>query len=149
ALFLPGVALAQAQPDLRQVMDRLDRLENQNRELLDEIRSLRQQLATSPPAAAVAAPEPAAPALTEERAEVQDRRIADLDQSKVGTEHRLPVRLTGTVLFNAFMNGRGSGGGQYPLLAVPGRLASAGATMRQTILGLKYDGPEIPGGGRI
>ena len=155
-LLFPPLAQAQ-QPELRQVMDRLDRLETQNQELLTEIRALRQQLSLSQPPSPAATAEASPPAIAGERAEVQageraevqERRLADLDQSKVQSEHRLPVSLTGTVLFNAFLNGRGSGGAQYPLLAAPGSQASGGATMRQTVLGLKFDGPEIAGGGKI
>src|SRR5512142_2411656 len=88
---------AQQAPDLKEVIDRLDRLEAQNRELMDEIRTLRLQLAAAqpstaalaegaPPSAdAVALPRPAA-----ERLDVAEQRIADLDQSKVSSDHRLP-----------------------------------------------------------
>ena len=44
-LFAAGSLSAQQQPDLRQVVERLDRLEAQNRELMTEILALRQQLA--------------------------------------------------------------------------------------------------------
>src|SRR5258708_11627472 len=87
SLFLvsfPLAAAAQTQPDLRQVIDRLDRLEAQNQELMTEIRALRQQLV------AASTSDAAPPAPAEERAEVQERRVAELDQSKIGTEHRLP-----------------------------------------------------------
>src|ERR1035438_259504 len=40
---------AQGQVDLRQVLERLDRLETQNRELMTEIRALRQQLGSPKP----------------------------------------------------------------------------------------------------
>src|SRR5579871_5199954 len=127
AIALPLAVRAQSSPELQQVLTRLDRLENQNRELLDELRSLRQQLAAvapaaSPPAAtADVQPLPAAP--LEERVEVQEQRIAQMEQSNVSTEHKLPVTLTGMALFNAFMNGRGSGGADNPV--------TASATLRQ------------------
>ena len=41
---------AQQSPELKQVIDRLDRLEAQNRELMTEIRALRAQLAAGQPA---------------------------------------------------------------------------------------------------
>src|ERR1700693_4921063 len=47
-----GSLSAQQPPELKQVIDRLDRLEAQNRELMAEIRALREQLATAPPASA-------------------------------------------------------------------------------------------------
>ena len=149
AAFLGPAASAQPAPDLRQVLNRLDRLEAQNQALLTEIRELRQQLALTPatPAVEQAQAPPAAP--LEERFEVQEQRVAELDQSGIKTEHRLPVSLTGMVLFNAFFNGKGAGGGQYPVVASQTRQGSAGGSLRQTVLGLKYDGPEIAGGGKI
>jgi hypothetical protein len=143
-LLLPLAATAQQQPDLRQVIDRLDRLEAQNQELMKEIRALRNQLAATRETPDIP-PEP----IAEERAEIQERRIAELDQSKVGADHRLPITLSGTVLFNAFRNGTGSGGAQYPVVASTTRRASAGGSMRQTILGLKFDGPRLVGGGKM
>jgi hypothetical protein len=148
-LLFPLIAAAQ-QPDMRQVLERLDRLEAQNQELLGEIRNLRQQLAAAQPPGVTPSSAEAATAQAQESGELQDRRLAELDQTKIGTDHRLPVSLTGMVLFNAFLNGAGSGGADNPTTApATGRQASGGATMRQTILGLKFDGPGIPGGGKM
>ena len=149
ALVLAAVsaaASAQSPPEMREVLTRLERLERQNAELMNEVRALRQQLAARDPAAA----EPAAPvAPVEERLAVQERRIEEHEQSKVASDQKLPVTLTGTLLFNAFLNGRHSGD-QYPTTASlnPGP-ATAGASFRQTILGLKYDGPRIAGGAKV
>ena len=68
----------------------------------------------------------------------------------MASEHRLPVTLTGMVLFNAFINGKGAGGADNPTVATAGvGQASAGATFRQTVLGLKVDGPNVIGGGKV
>jgi hypothetical protein len=150
-----GSLSAQQQPELKQVIDRLDRLEAQNRELMTEIRALRQQLAASQPAPAPeSAPQTAEaetpPQPLNERVEVNERRIADLDQSKVSSEHRLPVTLTGMLLFNTFLNGRGAGGADNPTVVPPnGRQASGGATFRQSVIGLKLNGPGLVGGGKV
>jgi hypothetical protein len=157
AAALSSAAPAQTPPDLRQVLERLDRLEAQNQALMTEIRALREQLraAAEPgavPSAAAQVPELESPVSTppvEERVEVQERRLAELDQAKIGADHRLPVQLTGMALFNAFLNGKGAGGAQYPTTASNTRQASAGGSFRQTVLGLKYDGPSIAGGGKI
>jgi hypothetical protein len=166
ALLSPAGAHAQS-PELREVLLRLDRLENQNRELMDELRALRQRLGAqpgTPPAGAdTAAAPPGAPLLAqgatpgapqalplEERVDVQEQRIAQMEQSKVSSEHRLPVTLTGMALFNGFLNGRGSGGADNPTIASPFlRQADGGATFRQTVLGLKFDGPDLQGGGKL
>ena len=154
-LCVPFAMAGEDRPDMRAIIERLDRLEEQNRQLMSEIRSLREQLAASPSATSSVVSPPAstteasaAPA-TEERVAVQEQHIQDLAQSKVGTENRLPVTLTGTVLFNAFLNGKASGA-EYPVAAsrIPGP-ATIGGTMRQTVLGLRYQGPEILGGAKV
>jgi hypothetical protein len=172
------VSLAGAQtPDLQAVLERLDRLEAQNQELMKEIRALREQLAagaatgvttTAAPAAAAqppaqnnaqtaaqnatGAPGGEAAATVAEKVAVEQQQIAQLDQEKVSTDHRLPLSLTGMVLFNGYWTGQGAGGAANPTTAaepsIPGQ-AAGGGTFRQTVLGLKYDGPEIAGGGKI
>jgi hypothetical protein len=163
AIFASAVSLAQAQPspDLQQVLERLDRLESQNRELMTEIRALRQQLDSakaapvSPPPVAAEAGAEGAPAATaavplSERVDVAEHRIAQLDQEKISSEHRLPMTLTGMLLFNSFWTGRGGGGVANPTIAPSASgPVNAGGTFRQSVVGLKYDGPEIAGGGKI
>lgn len=148
-LVLPLMpAAAQTPPSLDRVLDRLDRLERQNLELLDEVRALRAELAASRPAPPGPPAEPAAAAV-EQRLEIHENRIDELAQSKVETAQRFPLRLTGVVLFNAFLNARQSGGSDYPVVAVAPGPGHAGATLRQTILGLEFHGPETAWGGRV
>jgi hypothetical protein len=156
--FVPVLLQAQSENDIQRVMDRLDRLEKQNQELLSEIQELRRQIkpaeqlveqsAASPPAAAAPTADAVAPTLNE-RLDVQESRTDELAQSKVGTLQRMPVWLTGMILFNAFHNGGFGGASQYPLTAqLNDSPASSGATFRQTIIGLRFDGPDLPGGGK-
>jgi len=155
AAFAAKSLCAQQPPELQQVIERLDRLEAQNRDLMEEIRALRQQLAagqptpvpeTAPQTAEAATPQRPLP----ERVEVAERRIAELDQSKISSEHRLPVSLTGMLLFNTFLNGKGSGGADNPTVLPPaGVSAGGGATFRQSVIGLKVDGPDLVGGGKV
>jgi hypothetical protein len=92
--------------------------------------------------------EPAAP--IDERLSTAEHRIEEQAQTKVESSQRLPVTLTGMVLFNAFLNGRNSADQQDPTAAALAQGAmSAGASMRQTILGLKFQGPEVFGGGKV
>jgi hypothetical protein len=148
--------MAQQPTDLKDVIDRLDRLEAQNRDLMAEIRALRLQLAETQPSSAAPESAPqtadtaAPPRPVTERVDVAEQRIADLDQSKVSSEHRLPVTLTGMLLFNAFLNGKGAGGADNPTVLPPkGGQASGGATLRQSVIGLKVDGPDLVGGGKV
>ena len=140
-------ALAQTEPDLRQIMLRLDRLEEQNRALLAEIRQLRSELAASSlhPAEETTGSQPG----LDERLQVEETRTADLAQSKVEAAHHFPIRLTGMALFNAFLNSHGSAGGQYPTFAAPDSDPSGGASFRQSIIGLDFDGPHALGDGKI
>ena len=147
--------------DIQRVIERLDRLERQNQTLIAEIAELRRQLAPAQPAAvSEAAANPAsqphgdgeptannpAPA---ERLDVQESRTDELAQTKVGTSSRMPVTLTGMVLFNAFHNGGYGGSAQTPGQAQLNRVAaSTGASFRQTIVGLTFYGPNLPGGGK-
>ncbi len=150
-LFVVLPATAQERPDMREILQRLDRLEQQNRALMQEIHALREQLEQKAAAAESAAPPTSdAQQRLEDRVAVEEQRTAEQEQSKVGAEQRLPVTLTGTVLFNAFLNGR-SGGDQMNPTAASLTPASpmGGATLRQTVLGLRFRGPEIAGGGRV
>jgi hypothetical protein len=139
-LFAPAFLFGQA-PDLQKILDRLDQLERQNRELLTEIQELRSEL--KPPAAPAATPD------ITERLDVQEARTAELAQAKVESSQKFPVSLTGVLLFNAFANGKYGGGSEFPFnAALTPSAAATGATFRQTILGLKFNGPALPGGGK-
>ena len=148
-----GSVSAQQQPDLRQVIDRLDRLEAQNRELMGEILALRQQLAATQPAPAETGQQAAAevaPQPLTERVEIAERRLAELDQTKVTSEHRLPLTFTGMLLFNTFWNGKEAAGADNPtVVPAAGKQGSAGATFRQSVIGIKLDGPRLVGGGKV
>jgi hypothetical protein len=155
ALLLLAAAGLQAQPaatPVDQILARLDRLESENQKLLEEVRALRQELKTAAPAASPPAVSPSAettPPLAE-RVDVLERRSEETDQSKVQTAQRFPVTLSGTALFNVFANGEHSAGQQNPLAASPNAgPSSTGATLRQTIIGLRYDGPETILGGKV
>jgi hypothetical protein len=144
-----STALAQPAPDLQKVLERLDRLEQQNEQLLAEIQALRKEIA-EPKTEAPESKGESTPALPlAERMDVQESRTAELAQSKVDTSQRMPVSLTGMLLFNAFANGKYGGGAEYPLVpALTPSATTTGATFRQTILGLKFNGPDLPGGGK-
>jgi hypothetical protein len=144
-LLSPALCLAQSSPELQQILQRLEHLEEQNRELVEEVRALRAQLSAAPPEAAKAEP----PAALEERLEVQERRTDELAQTKVEASQRFPIRITGMALFNTYLNSKQSGGAEYPTVATPGTPASGGATLRQTILGLEYQGPQTFLGGTV
>src|ERR1700692_1259587 len=101
--FVPTLLLAQQKSDLQQILDRLERIERENRNLADEVRALRAELTASRATAVTSEPATTPPpAPLEERVEVNEQRIADQAQSKVEASQKLPVTLTGMVLFNTF-----------------------------------------------
>lgn len=140
-----------ADVNLQQIMNRLDALEQENQKLVDEIHALRQELIASrtavpshpdaPPAAQNTSQVP-----LEDRVAVAEQRIREQAQTKIEAAHKLPVAITGTLLFNAFLNSRSPDNAQSSsysdLMTGPNR---AGATLRQTILGLRFDGPTVSG----
>jgi hypothetical protein len=151
-LLLPLVLSAQSQPtpDLKSILDRLDRLEQENRSLSEQVRDLRNQLAAvrGETAPATPAAEPAAPT-TEERLDIQQQRIEEQAQTKVEASQKFPIRLTGMALFNGFLNSRQSGGFDYPTAASTPGPNHAGATIHQTVVGLEFNGPRTFLGGTV
>ena len=137
ALAFPFGAFSQSTPETQRMLERLDKLEKQNQDLMAEIQALRKELAAAPNTPTLA-----------ERMDVQESRTADLAQSKIETTQRIPVSLTGMVLFNAFSNGRNGGALQNPVTAaLNSTTANSGGSFRQTVIGLKFNGPDLPGGG--
>lgn len=140
-----------SQAVMQQILQRLDALERQNQALLDEIHSLKQQLHAASEAENKAEPRIAQPAqaTVEERVTVAERRIEEQAQTKVEASQKFPISLSGMLLFNAFGNSASpipESGGDYTLLNGPER---SGSTVRQTLLGLDFQGPSLPGGGRV
>ena len=73
----------------------------------------------------------------EERLQVQERRTEELAETKVQASRRLPLSITGMLLFNAYMNTRFSGAQEFPTVASSNAVPrTAGGTARQTVLGL-------------
>lgn len=159
SIFLTGLRAACAAQTasedtttLRRILERLDRLEEKNRELTAEVGTLRQELAqtrggTTGPAPA-AGEEAKSTASLAERMDVQERRVEEMAQSKVESSQHFPIRITGMALFNSYINSH-SDTPNVPTLAESGGVLTGGATLRQTILGLDFQGPEIFAGGKI
>ncbi len=161
-VWLSGAATAGAQntPEMREVLARLDRLENDNRALTEEIRALRKDLAVLHTSAAA---ETASSATTsadssvsdgqqtgQERQAVEHSRIEEMAQTKVEASQKFPIQITGMALFNAFVNGRDNNQADNPTVAslAPGN-ATGGGTLAQSTLGLLFNGPLTVGGAKV
>jgi hypothetical protein len=162
-LIWPGLLAGRQSPELAQILERLDKIEQENRALAAQVQELRNELAArqAPPASNAAASTPAsatpgaaaaptAASTTEERLDVVQIRVEEQAQTKVEASQKYPISLTGMALFNAYLNSRLTGGGEYPTAASlnPGT-ESASATLRQTIIGLEFHGPQTLLGGTV
>ena len=131
------IANGQDAADLKKILERLDKLESENRSLRNEVRELRTKLeGPSPPPA-----EPAMPSI-EERLDVAEKRIDEQAQTKVEVSQRFPLKITGMALINGFANMRHNGGNDFSTTAsfAPARMNSS-LSLKQSIIGLKFDGP--------
>jgi hypothetical protein len=135
-----GALQAQSTPEIRDILERLQRLEEANRALNDEVKSLREQLArANAPAAAL-----------EDEAAVQKSRIEEMAQAKVEASQKLPIRITGMALFNAYANGAFNANTDNASIASLTRAdATGGGTLRQSILGLQFESPQTVAGGKV
>jgi hypothetical protein len=173
ALF-PLLLPAQEREDFQQILQRLNQLEREDHNLAEEVHALRAEIdgarssSSSTPAAATPAPVQAStsaagtpantppepvnvsPVPMDERVAVAEQRTAELSQTKVEAAQRMPITLAGMVLFNSFINGRASGGVQNPLTAsLSDSVSRGGASLSQSIIGLRLQGPRILGGGQV
>ncbi len=146
--WMLAVALAscaQAQ-DLSAILARIEKLEQENRELKQQVKALTDRLDGK--TAEVVETEAAAVPV-EQQVAIQQRRTDDLAQTKVEAAQKFPLRIAGMALFNAYLNSKQNGGSEYPVTASAPGAGNAGATLRQTILGLEYRGPTAVWGGNV
>lgn len=149
-------AMAKAQKQLEESQRQLDEMRRQ-------LAALQQQMAqagsggtapaatppasTTSPASVQAAAVPTTSAAVEElreRQDIQASEIATHDQTKVESESKYPVKVSGLLLLNGFVNTRQVDMEATPTMALPGT-GSTGASVQQTILGLDARGPHLFG----
>ena len=157
-------ALPQSTDSDSAILQRLDQLEKQNQELRQQIEQLRQQVkanaqeksaqTAAPPSNTPTVAPPSASESQEqtenEHEAVDEHRIEELAQTKVEASQRFPIKLTGELLLNAFTNSAYGGGAEDPTYAsATSGARSSGATLRQTVLGLSFHGPQTFLGGTV
>lgn len=152
-LAFPASSIGQT-PEISQILERLDRVEKQNRDLTAQVSEFKTEVAELK--TELAALEPAAPAgaqptaTLEDRVAIQEKRIEEQAQTKVEASQKFPISITGMALFNAFLNSRYGGGVEYPTVATLTPAPQSGnATLRQTIIGLQFHGPQTFLGGTV
>ncbi len=132
----------------------LEQSQRQIQQLQEELVQVRKQLNNSNPELSASSSEPDPPAVTgvddlQERVETLEAQVKLHDQTKVESSSKYPLRLTGLILFNSFINRGSVDNFDLPSIAVPQAAGlsngGAGASLRQTILGIEGFGPKIAG----
>ena len=145
---------ADVQEQVRRINDAVNRVQAQIDESQRELAELRSQLAGLQGGAATtsassqeqpgAADLAAAVAGIRETQAIHETQLATLDQAKVESESKYPLKVSGLILMTGSVNTQGVDGAATPTLAVHGP-GSTAATIRQTIVGLDARGPHLFG----
>ncbi|HEY5056023.1 MAG TPA: hypothetical protein VII58_07670 [Acidobacteriaceae bacterium] len=140
----------------------IEQSQKQMRDLQREMDELKQEMAVTPGPASSVASAPAttaaetqsaaaasSPGTPEERQQATEAAVKVLDQAKVESGSKYPIRVTGLVLFNGSLNRGVPDNIDLPSVALRGTATSGngsmGASFRQTILGLEGEGPRVFG----
>jgi hypothetical protein len=138
----------------------MDAYQQQLLELRQQLNALQQQMAlekaiapaapttAATPATATASTASVAPAPTleslDERQTIVESQLATLEASKVETQSKYPLKVSGLLLFNGFVNTRQVDISAAPAYGLSGP-GSTGLSIRQSVLGLDARGPHLMG----
>lgn len=150
-----GQRVQQLTDAINRVQAQLDESSRQLDDLRRQLTTLRKQLGTREAAPTAESTEEASAASSaaqlqaqvedlRERQTVQEAQITVHEQTKVESESKYPVKLSGLILMNGFVNTGMVDSAATPTLALAGG-GSTGASMRQTVLGLDARGPHLFG----
>jgi hypothetical protein len=142
--------MARTQAQLEQSQHQLDEMRKQ----LGELQHQMSQSGAQPPSGPVSAsssssqskPEANSAAIQDvrERQAIQESQIATQEQSKVESASKYPIKVTGLLLLNGFVNTGAVDMAATPTVALAGS-GSTGLTVRQTVLGFDARGPHLFG----
>ncbi|WP_446742649.1 hypothetical protein [Silvibacterium acidisoli] len=79
-----------------------------------------------------------------EQQAMQASQIATHEQAKVESDSKYPVKITGLILLNGFVNTHAVDIPATPTVSIPGN-GNTGASIRQTVLGIEAHGPHLFG----
>ncbi|HEY4378870.1 MAG TPA: hypothetical protein VGN01_00900 [Acidobacteriaceae bacterium] len=146
---------------LATTQQQIEQSQRQMQQLQQELQELRQQVAASgagfsasplaSPSTSSSSTAAAAPSTApiEEREQALEAAVKLHDQTKVESTSKYPIRLTGLILFNGFLNRGVADNTDIPAVAQRSSSTSGngslGAGLRQTILGIEGDGPRVAG----
>lgn len=139
--------LASVSQELQETRSALAEAVQQIQELRRDLDEVRAQLKT-PPKADSSSTEPTLAAADQDPSFLA-AKIAELHQDKVESASKYPVKISGLVLFNSYVNAGSTAAADVPILAFPrspgSPNGSIGATLSQTILGIEVKGPQLFG----
>jgi hypothetical protein len=133
-------AMARTQAQLKQSQEQLDEMNRQLTALQQQLAKATSRQGTFDAAAQLAAQVEE----VRERQAMEESQIATQQQAKVESESKYPVKLSGLILMNGFINTQKVDMAATPTLAIGGS-GSTGASVRQTWLGLDARGPHLFG----
>jgi hypothetical protein len=150
-----GTGDAVVQERIQALTEAMNRVETQMQETQRELDAIRKELAALQGTGGLASE--ASPVQSEGVSELQEAvqsiretqamhgtQIATLQQSKVESASKYPLKLSGMVLMTGFVNTRQVDVAATPTIAVGGS-GSTGATFQQTVLGFDGSGPNLFG----
>jgi uncharacterized coiled-coil protein SlyX len=151
---------------LAATQQQIEQSQRQMQQLQQQLLELRQQMAASASAPTSAASSSASPTPSpspapsdaatganavplEERVQTLEAAVKLHDQTKVESSSKYPIRVTGLILFNGFLNRGVPDNVDLPAVALHASSTSGngdfGAGLRQSILGVEGTGPRIAG----
>lgn len=129
----------------------MNRIEAQMQESQQELADIRRQLSdlrrtpvADPSQTSGAAKLAEAVASLRESQSINESQIATLEQTKVETASKYPLKLSGMILMTGFVNTHRVDMPATPVVALSGS-GSTGATFQQSILGFDINGPHVFG----
>jgi hypothetical protein len=141
--------LARVSRELRETHEELAKSQREIEQLRQGLQELRTQVQVKNPSAEPSALVEPSVASADQDPSFLAAKVAELHQDKVESASKYRVKLSGLILFNAYRNGGSLDIQDLPSLAFqrfPGSPdGSVGATLRQTLLGLQGEGPNLFG----
>jgi hypothetical protein len=148
-----GQKIAALSAALTETQEQLDQSQRRMQQLQRELDEVRHQMAAAgdQPAAPLSTAPSSLPeqstATVEEREQTTEAAVKVLDQVKVESASRYPVKLTGLILFNGFLNRGFPDQVDLPAVALQPTATSGkgslGGSLRQTVFGVEAQGPHV------
>ncbi len=144
-----SAALAATRVQMEQSQKQMQLLEQQLQQLQTQMAAAGGKASTTAAASTAAPAATPTPEQMQEHLEMLDAQVKQHEQAKVESSSRYPIRFTGLILFNSFVNLGVVDNIDMPAIANRATLGvnsgNVGASMRQTILGVEGFGPKLWG----